>query len=71
MPNNSSEETPTANLVGTSFVKMFRDYLISLTIEDKDITDKEIIKRALLERNIKPKTTRKYLKELRYLDIIK
>lgn len=70
MPHKRIQDTPTFNLVGNQFVKMFREYLISLTIENKDISEFEMIKRAFQEKNVKPETTRKYLKELKDLEII-
>lgn len=66
----SIKQTTNFNLVGTSFVKMFREYLISLIKDNKNITDNEIIRRSFLEKNVKPETTKRYLRELKEYNII-
>ena len=58
------------NLVGTNFVKRFREYLLSLITEDR-LLEIDIVKKAFLEKNVKPDTTRKYLQEMLDMDIIK
>ena len=70
MPKNVIEQPAQFNLVGTSFVKMYREYLISLTRDNKGISENEIIKRAYLEKNVKPETTKRYLRELKEMDLI-
>jgi hypothetical protein len=49
---------------------MFRDYLISLIRENKGITENELLKKAFMEKGVKPETTRKYLRELKELKIV-
>ncbi len=68
MEKKETYELP--KLVGTHFVKRFREYLLSLITEDKYL-EKDIVRKAFLDKNIKPETTRKYLEEMIELDIIK
>ena len=63
------EQKELPKLVGTNFVKRFREYLISLVTEDK-YKENDIVKKAYLEKNVKPETTRKYLSEMVLLEII-
>ena len=70
MPKNNIEQNEQFNLIGTSFVKMFREYLISLSRDTKGISEDEIIKKAYLEKNVKPETTRRYIRELKEMDLI-
>ena len=60
MEKHETNDLP--KLVGTNFVKRFREYLLSLITEDK-LIEKDIVKKAFLEKNVKPDTTRKYLQE--------
>ena len=68
MEKHEANDLP--KLVGTNFVKRFREYLLSLITEDK-LIEKDIVKKAFLEKNVKPDTTRKYLQEMIDMDIIK
>ena len=67
---DKTEQKELPKLVGTNFVKRFREYLISLVIEDK-YKENDIVKKAYLEKNVKPETTRKYLSEMVLLEIMK
>lgn len=49
---------------------MMREYLISLYKQNKNIEEKEVIKRALLEKNVKPETTKRYIRELKEYGLI-
>ena len=66
---DKQEQKDLPKLVGTNFVKRFREYLISLVIEDK-YKENDIVRKAYLEKNVKPETTRKYLSEMVLLEIM-
>lgn len=66
----AQEETILPKLVGTNFVRDFRNYLLKL-INEQRLTSKEIEKKCFMELNIKSKTTRSYLREMVKLEIIK
>lgn len=63
------EKTMLPNLSGTNFVKLFRGFLLTL-IETTEIKEDMLVKKAYLEKNVKPETTRKYIKELLDMNII-
>jgi hypothetical protein len=65
---DTSKKLP--KLVGTNFVKIFRQYILN-EIEGNNIDEKSLVKKAFLEKNVKPDTTRKYISEMILLEIIK
>lgn len=56
-------------LGGTNFVRMFKDYILTLIKEGK-YTEGDIKRKAYLNKDVKPTTTGKYLKDMLELDIL-
>ena len=67
MENKDDTEMP--KLVGTNFVKMFREYLISL-IQNNEMKEIDVVRDAFNKKNVKPDTTKKYLKEFNEMSMI-
>lgn len=66
-PENEVDSLP--KLVGTNFVKLFREYILTL-IKTEKLTENDVLKKAYLEKNVKPDTTRKYIGEMLLLEIL-
>lgn len=65
---NIEETKSLPKLVGTNFVKIFRKYLIS-QVEENNLTENDLVRKAFLDKNVKPDTTRKYINEMIKLEI--
>jgi len=48
---------------------MFKDYILTL-IREGEHTEKDIKRKAYLDKDVKPNTTGKYLKDMLELDIL-
>ena len=57
------------NLIGTSFVKKLRDYIIK-SVTETEMNEQTLVTQAYMEMSIKPDTTRKYINEMILMGVL-
>jgi len=67
---DKQQPTEMPKLVGTNFVKMFREFILSL-IQNEELKEIDIVRKAFLQHNVKSDTTKKYISEMIEMKIIR